>query len=220
MLSHTLLTLAAAATTSAHFVLNWPPTAGFLDEEEVNGPCGGATVTVNETSPEVQVNRFAAQIQSSHPTGNWQFRATLDTEEPYTWTNLSMVQTEGPGVFCLNYLSAPEDFAGKPGILQVTDYSGDGTLYQCAAVNFVTGSNETIGESCSNSTKSFTAEWSNSTESEDSAHSGHTESASATPSESAAAAATTAAEGSGAIATAGMGAFVGGMGALAVALVL
>jgi hypothetical protein len=130
MLSHTLLTLAAAATTSAHFVLNWPPTAGFLDEEEVNGPCGGATVTVNETSPEVQVNRFAAQIQSSHPTGNWQFRATLDTEEPYTWTNLSMVQTEGPGVFCLNYLSAPEDFAGKPGILQVTDYSGDGTLYQ------------------------------------------------------------------------------------------
>ena len=130
MLSHTLLTLAAAATTSAHFVLNWPPTAGFLDEEEVNGPCGGATVTVNETSPEVQVDRFAAQIQSSHPTGNWQFRATLDTEEPYEWTNLSMVQTEGPGVFCLNYLSAPGDFAGKPGILQVIDYSGDGTLYQ------------------------------------------------------------------------------------------
>lgn len=130
MLSQTLLTLATAATTSAHFVLNWPPTAGFLDEEEVNGPCGGATVTVNSSSPEVQVGRFAAQIQSSHPTGNWQFRATLDTQEPYNWTNLSMVQTEGPGIFCLNYLSAPEDFAGNAGILQVVDYSGDGTLYQ------------------------------------------------------------------------------------------
>lgn len=130
MLSQTLLALATAATTSAHFVLNWPPTAGFLDDEEVNGPCGGATVTVNSSSPEVQVGRFAAQIQSSHPTGNWQFRATLDTQEPYNWTNLSMVQTEGPGIFCLNYLSAPENFAGNAGILQVIDYSGDGTLYQ------------------------------------------------------------------------------------------
>ena len=130
MLSQTLLALATAATTSAHFVLNWPPTAGFLDDEEANGPCGGATVTVNSSSPEVQVGRFAAQIQSSHPTGNWQFRATLDTQEPYNWTNLSMVQTEGPGIFCLNYLSAPENFAGNAGILQVIDYSGDGTLYQ------------------------------------------------------------------------------------------
>lgn len=133
MLSQTFLTLAVAATTSAHFVLQWPPTAGFLDEEEVNSPCGGATVSVNESSPEVQVDRFAAQIQSSHPTGNWQFRATLDTEEPYNWTNLSTVSTEGLGVFCLNYLSAPEDFAGKPGILQVVDYSGDGTLYQVSS---------------------------------------------------------------------------------------
>jgi hypothetical protein len=93
------------------------------------------------------------------------------------------------------------------------------THNQCAAVNFVTGSNETIGSACSNSTSSFKAEWANTTESED-GHSGHSDSASATPSESAAAAATTAAEGSGAIATAGMGAFVGGMGALAVALML
>ena len=109
-----------------------------LDDEEANGPCGGATVTVNSSSPEVQVGRFAAQIQSSHPTGNWQFRATLDTQEPYNWTNLSMVQTEGPGIFCLNYLSAPENFAGNAGILQVIDYSGDGTLYQvCSRITVV-----------------------------------------------------------------------------------
>jgi hypothetical protein len=130
MLTQTLLALATAATTSAHFILNWPPTAGFVDDTEATGPCGGATVTVNSSSPEVQVGRFAAQIQSSHPTGNWQFRATLDTQEPYNWTNLSMVQTQGPGIFCLNYLSAPEDFAGNAGVLQVVDYSGDGTLYQ------------------------------------------------------------------------------------------
>jgi hypothetical protein len=109
------------------------PTAGFIDEEEANGPCGGATVVVNKTSPEVQVDRFAVQIQTSHPTGSWQFRATLDTQEPYNWTNLSMVQTQGPGVFCLSYLSVPEEFAGNAGILQVTDYSSDGNLYQVSS---------------------------------------------------------------------------------------
>ncbi|KAM0708947.1 hypothetical protein Q7P35_002983 [Cladosporium inversicolor] len=228
MLSQTLLALATAATTSAHFVLNWPPTAGFLDDEEVNGPCGGATVTVNSSSPEVQVGRFAAQIQSSHPTGNWQFRATLDTQEPYNWTNLSMVQTEGPGIFCLNYLSAPENFAGNAGILQVIDYSGDGTLYQCAAVNFATGTNDTLGDSCSNSTSTFKAEWTNSTESEggedhgdgDHDHSGASTSSAASGSETAAAATSASSQAAGAIATAGMGAFVGGLGALAAGLML
>jgi hypothetical protein len=92
---------------------------------------------------------------------------------------------------------------------------------QCAAVNFATGSNDTLGDACSNSTSTFKAEFTNTTESEDSGHSGHTESASAsaTPSESAAAA-SSASEGSGAIATAGMGAFVGGLGALAAGLML
>lgn len=132
MLSHTLLALSVAATTSAHFVLNWPTGAGFVDEEATEGPCGGATVSVDDSSPEVQVDRFAIQIQTSHPTGNFQFRATLDTEEPYQWTNLSFVSTEAPGpsVFCLNYMTAPGNFSGNPGILQIIDYSGDGTLYQ------------------------------------------------------------------------------------------
>lgn len=97
---------------------------------------------------------------------------------------------------------------------------------QCAAVNFVTGSNETLGDACSNKTEGFKAEWSNSLASEDDGHSGHSDhsdhsdSESATPSGESAAAETTSAEGSGAIATAGLGAFVGGMGALAAALML
>ena len=99
---------------------------------------------------------------------------------------------------------------------------------QCAAVNFVTGSNETLGDACSNKTEGFKAEWSSSLASEDDGHSGHSDSdhsdhsdsESATPSGESAAAETTSAEGSGAIATAGLGAFVGGMGALAAALML
>jgi len=98
--------------------------------------------------------------------------------------------------------------------------------HQCAAVNFVAGSNETLGDACSNKTSGFQAEWSNSIESEDGGHSGHSdhsehsETETATPSGESAAAETTSAEGSGAIATAGMGAFIGGMGALAAALML
>ena len=130
MLSQAFLTLAAASTASAHFQLLWPPTAGFVSADEIISPCGGATVSVEDYSPEVNVDQFATSLQSSHPTGNWQFRATLDTEEPYNWTNLSSVYTEGAGAQCLTWLSAPEEFAGKGGIFQVIDYSGDGTLFQ------------------------------------------------------------------------------------------
>lgn len=74
MLSQTLVTLALAASSSAHFILQWPPTAGFDDDAEPTAPCGGATVQVNSSSPQVQVDRFAISIFSSHPAGTWQFR--------------------------------------------------------------------------------------------------------------------------------------------------
>lgn len=131
MLSRIVLTLALAATTSAHFVLQWPPTAGFIDDDEPNAPCGGATVQVNSSSPQVQVDRFAVSIFSTHPAGTWQFRGTTDTQEPYKWQDLTpVVNTTGPGTFCLSYMHAPESFAGKAGVIQVTDASVDGTLYQ------------------------------------------------------------------------------------------
>lgn len=66
-----LAALAFACTSSAHFILQWPPTAGFDDDGEPTGPCGGVDVTVDETSPEVQVDRFAVQIQNGHPAGEW-----------------------------------------------------------------------------------------------------------------------------------------------------
>jgi len=101
------------------------------------------------------------------------------------------------------------------------------SLSQCAAVNFATGTNDTLGSACSNSTSNFKAEWTNSTESEgdhedgdhDHDHSGSSTSA-ASGSETAAAATSASSQAAGAIATAGMGAFVGGLGALAAGLML
>lgn len=134
-----LLTLVAASISSAHFILNWPPTAGFIDDDEPNAPCGGATPMLNDSNPEIQVDRFAVSIFSSHPAGNWRFLATTDTEAPYNFTEIvPSVNSTGPGSFCLPGLYAPSNFAGKSGLLQVIDNSADGTLYQVGFLRSVT----------------------------------------------------------------------------------
>ncbi|KAF7196836.1 Uncharacterized protein HII31_01754 [Pseudocercospora fuligena] len=201
--------LIAASLASAHFTLDWPPNAGFIDDDEPTAPCGGATVVVNDTSPQVQVERFAVSIFSSHPAGSWSFFATTDTEEPYNFTEIvPVVNSTGVGKFCLTDLRAPDDFAGKAGIIQVIDSSVDGTLYQCAPVNFVTGSNSTTGSACTNAT-GFTATWtSESTNSSES---------SSSPSSSETTASATSSAGA-AMATA-MGSVVG-LGMLAAGLIL
>ncbi|OQN98168.1 hypothetical protein B0A48_16000 [Cryoendolithus antarcticus] len=227
MLSLTVFTLALAGAATAHFVLNWPPTAGFIDDSESTGPCGGAVVTVNSSAPEVQVDRFAIQVLSTHPQGQWQFRATTDTQEPYNWTEIvPEVDTEGAGIFCLNYISAPTSFAGSKGIIQVTDTSVDGVLYQCAPVSFTTGSNATSGETCKNQSSTFTASWTSgnslaSNASEPVSASGGASSTMASMSGVTASAAAASSSAAGAsIATMGTGAFVAGLGAIAAGLVL
>jgi hypothetical protein len=128
-----LFALASAALTNAHFVLNWPPTAGFDDDAEPTSPCGGASVVVNSTSPQVQVDRFAVQIFSSHPAGSWQFLASTNTEEPYNFTSFASVNTTGIGNFCLQDFAVPDEYAGKMGVIQVIDDSPDGILYQVSS---------------------------------------------------------------------------------------
>jgi hypothetical protein len=49
-----LLSLSALTElTTAHFLLNYPPTLGFSDDNEGIGPCGGFPVVFN--SSDVQV---------------------------------------------------------------------------------------------------------------------------------------------------------------------
>lgn len=46
MLSHlrNLAVLALATSSSAHFLLNYPPTIGFSDDDEGTAPCGNFAV--------------------------------------------------------------------------------------------------------------------------------------------------------------------------------
>ncbi|EME47315.1 hypothetical protein DOTSEDRAFT_69295 [Dothistroma septosporum NZE10] len=186
-----MLALAAASLSAAHFTLTWPTTAGFNDDDEPTAPCGGATVIVNDTAPEINVDRFAVAIYSSHPAGNWTFRATQSTGAPYNFTEIvPSVTSTGPGDFCLTDLRIPygSSWVGSSGILQVIDNSVDGTLYQCAPVKFVAGANSTTGSSCRNNT-GFSASFSSAQSSTSSVTSGSTASGTAAASSSSSAAA-------------------------------
>jgi hypothetical protein len=126
-----LTTLALTTLTSAHFVLNYPPNAGFDENILSHGPCGGFTPEVNSSTPEIQVDRFQIAIDSTHPVATWSFRGTTSTSAPWNWTEIvPLIDTTGAGAFCLEYLSAPSEWAGSEGVLQVVDNSSDGVLFQ------------------------------------------------------------------------------------------
>jgi len=89
---------------------------------------------------------------NTHPQVTWLFRATLDqTALKNNWTNLlpSIVQT-GIGNYCEQDVVIPTSWAGSKGIINVVADSPDGILYQCAAVNFVTGTLSDVPTSCNN----------------------------------------------------------------------
>ncbi|RMZ91843.1 hypothetical protein DV736_g899, partial [Chaetothyriales sp. CBS 134916] len=153
MLSFTYLGLVLLQLSSAHFILKYPPSLGFDDDLEGNAPCGGEDVKFADNDTNIQVGGFSVSILSTHPQGQWLFRATLDQQAPFNWTNLLPVVDEvGLGDFCPTGLAVPQEFVGQKGLIQVIQDAVDGKLYQCAAVNFVSGVNSTVGSSCTNAT--------------------------------------------------------------------
>jgi hypothetical protein len=63
--------------------------------------------------------------------GQWSFRGTTDTKPPFAFEEVvPLVNTTGIGDFCLDYMTVPSAWAGKPGVLQIVDNSPDGILYQ------------------------------------------------------------------------------------------
>ena len=126
-----LLLSALARLTAAHFLLNYPPTLGFDDDNEGIGPCGDFPVVFNSSDVQVQVDGFAIALRSTHPEADWLFRATLSQQEPFNWTNLlPVVHETGLGDFCIPDFKAPTKFAGQSGLLQIMQNAADGELYQ------------------------------------------------------------------------------------------
>ncbi|MCJ1251845.1 hypothetical protein MMC30_009083 [Trapelia coarctata] len=142
-----------SSLVAGHFLLNYPQTLGFSDDNEGEGPCGSFNVDFTGNVTNVTVDSFPVSLRSTHPQADWLFRVTLDKTNPSNWTNLLPVVSEiGLGAFCIPNLKAPAEFAGKQGVVQVVQDAVDGALYQCAAVNFVAGSNSSVGSGCTNVT--------------------------------------------------------------------
>jgi len=149
----TLLFLSAA---NAHFELLKPtPLEGdnMNEDLEPNAPCGGGSADLSKnTATDFHVDGDSVTVLLAHPQADYLFRATLDTHAAGNWTQLWPIFTHsGRGNFCEPAVTAPKEWAGKKGFVGIACNAPDGILYQCAAVNFVSGANTSPG-SCTNGT--------------------------------------------------------------------
>ena len=135
----TLLVL--ACTTSAHFLLNYPPTLGFDEKTEGESPCGEADIKFADNDTTIPIGGFPVALQSTHPQAQWLYRATTDQEAPFNWTNIvPVVNQDGLGDFCLSALTLPDTFANNSGLIQVIQNAADGMLFQVSPFPFVPAS--------------------------------------------------------------------------------
>lgn len=118
--------------STAHFLLNYPPTIGFDDSLEATPPCGSFTVDFStDNVTDFHVGGDSLAMTSIHPKATWLFRATLDQTAMGNWTDLlpAIVQI-GLGDYCERDVMVPTSFAGSKGVIQVVQDAPDGILYQ------------------------------------------------------------------------------------------
>jgi hypothetical protein len=122
----------------------------------VNGPCGGFTPDFTKDNvTDFHVGGDTVLLLGAHPTITYLIRATTDQTAAGGWQPLlaSDIQVVGLNLACNPSVPAPAAFAGSKGIIQVIADSPDGILFQCAAVNFVTGTGAGgNAHGCTNST--------------------------------------------------------------------
>jgi hypothetical protein len=127
------LLAALVSQSSAHFLLNYPPTIGFADDLESTAPCGSFTVDFSTNNlTNFYVGGSEVSVTSVHPQAYWLFRATLGSNQSTNnWTQLMpIVQQTGLGKFCEPAVPAPGSWADQRGILSVMQHGPDGILYQ------------------------------------------------------------------------------------------
>lgn len=151
-LRNLVLLFLAAQSTTAHFLLHYPATIGFSDDDEGTAPCGSFTVDFssdNVTDFHVDSDVIAVvspsstyrflypdthtdyHQESTHPAAIWLFRATLDTTASGNWTDLlPAVSQDSLGAFCEKNIVVPSSWAGHKGVISVVQDATDGLLYQ------------------------------------------------------------------------------------------
>jgi hypothetical protein len=146
------------SVASAHFILLWPSgTEGQNPDEDKmpTSPCGGTPPTSSTSAVSgFEVNGDSVAMTLLHPQATWLFRGKLGSDVSSNlseWTELlPFVQQTGEGNFCEPALAVPSSWSGQKGTISVVVDSPDGVLYQCAVVNFVSGTNSSA--TCTNGT--------------------------------------------------------------------
>ncbi|KAK6335114.1 hypothetical protein TWF718_010553 [Orbilia javanica] len=148
---------------SAHFFLRYPPYIGYNDATQTTAPCGGFTSTDRSGGvTNLTVNGFPIGVTSTHLGVYYEFKAAL-VSAPTTWVSLTPmchITAGGYPYFCQPQIPGIAAWVNEDAILQVIQHASDGTLYQCAAIKFVSGGPWTgyTTSQCRNSTGSA-AEW-------------------------------------------------------------
>jgi Copper acquisition factor BIM1-like len=114
----------------SHFLLHYPTSLGFDDNNEDSSPCGGFFVTFTNAS-DYHVGGDSIALTTLHPQSNFLFRGTLDATASGNWTNLFPVIGEyGLGAFCEASVATPAAWAGSRGVIQAIQNAEDGVHYQ------------------------------------------------------------------------------------------
>lgn len=154
LVAATLLFFSAA---NAHFELVQPtPLEGnnMNEDLESSAPCGGGMPDLSKnTATDFHVDGDSVTIFLTHPQADFLIRGTVDSQADGNWTQLYPIFTQsGQGSLCEPAVTAPKEWAGKKGFIGIACKAPDGFLFQCAAVNFVSGASTTPGSSCTNGT--------------------------------------------------------------------
>ena len=128
-----LAVLLLAASTTAHFTLDYPKTLGFDEDKEPSGPCGGFDVKSDSPSTDFHVGGDNVATNLLHPQGTWLYRATLDTTGQSNWTAIhGEVMQSGLGKFCQPALTVNSSWVGKKGLISAVVNAPDGLLFQAS----------------------------------------------------------------------------------------
>ncbi|CUA77477.1 hypothetical protein RSOLAG22IIIB_02492 [Rhizoctonia solani] len=161
MMTRVFAIAALAATATAHFTLDWPPSRGFNEDIE-NQFCGGFNNVGTRSS--FPLGAAGVNIDSHHDTANVIVLISFDSN-PQNITQFSnssngaqltsFIKLDKQGEACLpvniQSLGLSNVSNGTNATIQIQFDGGDGNLYQCADVtllsNFVAPSNVSCASS-------------------------------------------------------------------------
>ncbi|KAH8079961.1 hypothetical protein HD553DRAFT_126541 [Filobasidium floriforme] len=149
-----LTALAAAATVSAHFTLDYPPTRGFDDDKEPEF-CGGFTDPSSPRNVVPLTGNVPIHLDSHHASAAVALLIS-SKEDPQNFDDFSSTlakswfqMPQGETCFNVDFSSLGMNFVnGSQVTIQVQYNGGDGNLFQCSDLVLVDGAQVPSNETC------------------------------------------------------------------------